>query len=429
MNLCFISFHCCPFSLLGGDGTGGMNVYIREITAALSRFPDVTIDVFTRTQNPKIRDVKSISPRVRVIHMKGGPEAPLNRKHLYEFLPEFTRNVCAFLTDSGKPCDLIYSHYWLSGLVGVWIKQKTGLPLLHAYHTLGFLKRQAAEGTYEEHSERISVERHLAHISDRIISSSHYEKHQLLKEYNISPSKVCVVHPGVNSRLFSPANEPEPPHKNDKEEKEKHLLYVGRIEPEKGLLTLVEALSLIKKEAFHLYKRMTLTVIGGGDRLRDHPRNSEINKIKKWIAEKGLTRKVLFSGSKKQNELKIYYSKADVLVMPSLYESFGLVTLEALSCGTPVIASRIGELQTIIRQGENGLLFPAGDSRKLAGRIIEFFSSQNAAWNGDKIRGDALKRFSWGKTAIETYALCREILMPFRPAKTISRCDEIPPPV
>ncbi len=140
MKICAISFHCCPFSLLGGDGTGGMNVYLRELCSALTSFPEVKIDIFTRIQNPKIREIKYLSPQARVVHLRGGPERPMDRTKLYDFIPEFSRNLESFICQERESYELVYSHYWLSGVVGEELKQKFNLPLVHIYHTLAFLK-------------------------------------------------------------------------------------------------------------------------------------------------------------------------------------------------------------------------------------------------------------------------------------------------
>jgi len=394
---------------LGGDGTGGMNVYLRELSSSFSNFPEVKIDIFTRIQNPKIREIRHFSPQARVVHLKGGPERPIDRVKLYGFLPEFHENLESFIIRERESYDLIYTHYWLSGLVGEKLRLRFNLPLINIYHTLAFLKGIVLANNGTEHKSRIRAERHLAHVSDALISSSEKERRNLIDEYEILPSKVKVIYPGVNRKIFYPFKSREVLKEIHCKEDDRVLLFVGRIDPVKGLMTVIDALELLKLREVPLYDKLKLIVIGGGRKTIDLPRSKEFIRIKRAIKEKNLRGKVQFLGSKKQDELRKYYSVADTLVFPSLYESFGLVALEALACGTPVIASRIGEMTTIIREGKNGLSFSPDDPFSLSNALKYFFSNEIRLWPRDRIHQNVINNFSWDKTAAETYNLFREI--------------------
>jgi len=424
MKICAISFHCCPFSLLGGDGTGGMNVYLRELCSALTSFPEVKIDIFTRIQNPKMREIKYLSPQARVVHLRGGPERPMDRTRLYEFLPEFSKNMESFIGQERESYDLVYSHYWLSGLVGEAIKQKFNLPLVHIYHTLAFLKERALREESREHKSRIEAERHLAYVSDAIISSSEDEMQSLVDEYRITSSKGRVIYPGVNKKLFYPLEERAVLQEMRAGEKDRIILYVGRVDPAKGLKTVIEALELLKKKDSPLYSQLKLIVVGGGKKGEDVPGNKEFIRIKESIKEKKLSGKVIFLGSKKQSHLHKYYSAAEGLVMPSLYESFGLVPLEAMACGTPVLVSRIGEMRRIVQEGKNGFSFPPDDPSSLVRCLDYFFSNKESLWDREKIRQNVTKNFSWENTAEETYSLFRKLRREKASITTISPHDE-----
>jgi D-inositol-3-phosphate glycosyltransferase len=414
---------------LGGDGTGGMNVYLRELCSALTSYPKAKIDIFTRIQNPKIREIKYLSPQARVVHLRGGPERPMDRTKLYDFLPEFSKNLKSFICQERESYDLVYSHYWLSGLVGKEIRQKLNLPLVHIYHTLAFLKERALREESREHKSRIEAERQLAYVADAIISSSEEEIQSLVDEYGISSSKGRVIYPGVNEKLFYPLEDRMVLREMRCEKKDRILLYVGRIDPAKGLMNVIEALELLKKKDLSLYNQLKLIVIGGGRKKDDFPRNKEFIRIKKSIREKKLAGKVIFLGSKKQSELKKYYSAAEVLVMPSLYESFGLVPVEAMACGTPAIVSRIGEMRNTVQEGKNGFLFPPNNPSSLASCLEHFFSNKESLWNAEKIRQSAVKNFSWEKTAEETYALFKKLSMEKTSLTTIFQPGESPQPV
>ncbi len=429
MKICAISFHCCPFSLLGGDGTGGMNVYLRELCSALTSFPEVKIDIFTRIQNPKIREIKYLSPQARVVHLRGGPERPMDRTKLHDFLPEFSRNLESFICQERENYDLVYSHYWFSGLVGEGVRQKFNLPLVHIYHTLAFLKERALREESREHKGRIEAERHLAHVSDAIISSSEDEMQSLVDEYGIPSSKGRIIYPGVNKKLFYRLEDRMVLQEMRWREKDKIILYVGRIDPAKGLMTVIEALELLKKRDLSLYSQLKLIVVGGGRKKEDLPGNKEYIRIKKSIREKKLTGKVIFLGSKKQSELKKYYSAAEALVIPSFYESFGLVPVEAMACGTPALVSRIGEMRNIVKEGKSGFSFPPDNPSSLASCLEHFFSNKENLWDRERIRQSAVKNFSWGKTAEETYYLFRRLRREKASITTISQPDESPRPV
>jgi D-inositol-3-phosphate glycosyltransferase len=406
-----------------------MNVYLRELCSALTSFPEVKIDIFTRIQNPKIREIKYFSPQARVVHLRGGPERPMDRTKLYDFLPEFSRNLESFICKERESYDLVYSHYWLSGLVGEEIKQKFNLPLVHIYHTIAFLKERALREDSREHENRIEAERHLAYVSDAIISSSEEEIQSLVDEYGIPSSKGKVIYPGVNKKLFYPLMDRMVLREMQHEEKDRIILYVGRIDPAKGLMTVIEALELLKKRHIPLYSQLKLIVVGGGRKKEDLPGNKEFIRIKESIREKKLAGKVIFLGSKNQSELKKYYSVAEALVMPSLYESFGLVPVEAMACGTPALVSRIGEMRYIVQEGKNGFSFHPNSAASLAKCLEHFFSNKKSLWNDEKIRQSAVKNFSWERTAEETYSLFRKLRREKASITTISQPDESLRPV
>jgi len=426
MRICTISYHCCPYSLMGKDGIGGMNVYLRELCSTLSAFPDVELDVFTRCQDKHLAEVKKLNPKLRIIHLSGGPQLPLERIFLYDFINDFSDNLLEFIQKEQKKYDLIFSHYWLSGLIGERIKQSISLPLVHVFHTLAFLKGRAF-GLDGDHPCRLKAEEHLAMIADLIISSSSQEKRALIDEYGIDPSQVQVIFPGVNADRFLSEGCKYSGRFPENKEKEHVLLYVGRIEPIKGFDSLVEAINRLKQKNSSFYRRLKLLVIGGGT-LNDLNRSPELKRIRNMIKKNSLDDKIIFLGSKKQDQLPGYYSAADALIVPSLYESFGLVVLEALACGTPVLLSRIGQMRTIIEEGKNGFSFQAGSPRSIADMIEQFFKHKDNFWKSDKIREKVVQRFSWDKTASEVLAAFISLKVKPSGTTTIFQCDESPLP-
>lgn len=421
MKICTISFHSCPYSSLGGNGSGGMSVYLRQLTGALVDFPDVSADILTRSQTPGCAEAKDISPQIRVVQLKGGPEYPIDRKNLFEFLPEFSQNLEDYIHREKIKYNIIHSHYWLSGLAGGYIKNKLGLPLVHTYHTLGFMKDRALG--QKEHKDRANSERHLSHISDFIISPSAEERESLLLEYGVLPSKVKVVYPGVNPRLFYPVESRAILKKTGYNEDDFILLFVGRIEPVKGLMSVIDALQILKGNHPSLFEKARLLVIGGGKKDEELSTNKEVIRIKGAIEQHGLKDKVFFLGSVEQTQLQKYYSIADVLVVPSLYESFGLVTVEALACGTPVIVSQIGKMKSIVKEGKNGFSFRPSDPISLWQAIENLHAHRDQLWCRSSIRDDVIQRFSWDSTAEKTYQIFEDLVLKPPQSKTIFQPD------
>jgi len=427
MKICMLSFHCCPFSPIGGDGVGGMSVYLKELSSVLTDNPDVAIDIFTRVQKPSIRGVRHLRSNLRVIHLKGGPEYPCDRKNLYEHLPEFAMNLEGFMLQEKDEYDLVYSHYWLSGVVGEWLKYRIDLPLVHTYHTLAFLKGRAL-GSHE-HGERIEVERRLALNAEMIISTSAEEKESLIVETGTSPENIRVIYPGINKKMFFPSWDKKILSEIGCAENDRILLYVGRIEPVKGLMSVIEAIEILKNKNSDFSRRLKLIVIGGGEKNRDFEKNREVLRIERAVKSKSLEKNIMFLGSKKQDQLKKFYSAADALIVPSLYESFGLVVLEALACGTPILVSQIGKMKTIVEEGMNGFCFQPNKSEALATSIEYFYRHKHELWSAEKIRRDIIEKFSWEKTGKETFRSFEEFLKKRRMPTTIYQPGERPQPV
>jgi len=353
----------------------------------------------------------------------------VDRTQLYAFLPEFTRNLESFIVQNKEDYDLVYTHYWLSGLVGKRIKNKFNLPLVHIYHTLAFMKMRALESENREHPSRLRSEQSLAHESDAIISSSRNEMQNLLDEYRISRSKIKVIYPGVNKTLFFPLYGGDAPPDLKRKKGERILLYVGRIVPVKGLMTVFDALCLLRENDAPLYNLLKFVIIGGGRDNKDLLKNKEYMRLKESIEKNKLDGKIIFLGSKKQSQLRRYFSVSDALVVPSLYESFGLVAVEALACGTPVIVSRVGELASLVREGKNGFSFHPNDPSSLADCLKHFFSHKEYLFGRERIRREVLNIFSWEKTASETYSFLRKVAGERVPLTTIFQPDGIPRPV
>jgi len=378
MNIAMLSYHTCPLAVLGGKDTGGMNVYVRELTRFLGRV-GVHVDVFTRSMDEHIPQVShDLGFFNRVVHVPAGPEIFLKKDQLTSFTDEFAERVIEFAVKKNIRYDLVHAHYWLSGVAGMRLKEAWNVPMLQMFHTLGLMKQRIARSPDEhEGAYRIEGERAVMEGADRIIAATEAERMQLEMLYGINHQKVTIIPPGVNIHHFYPIPKEEAKEAIGISPGERMALFVGRIEPLKGVDTLIRAMAIVKQ----ICKRFTcphyLVIIGGDPDEDSEKLNSEMGRLQALCRDLGLDDIVIFLGKRGQNTLPYYYSAAEVVVMPSFYESFGMVALEAMACGTPVIASEVGGLAYLIKEGETGFFVPAQDPEALAEKLRLIFVDQD----------------------------------------------------
>jgi D-inositol-3-phosphate glycosyltransferase len=391
-----LSVHTCPLAVLGGKETGGMNVYVRELARELSR-TGVAVDVFTRSQNPTIPRVVPLAERARVVHVRAGAPAPMPRERVHDHLDEFVAGVEAWRTDTGVDYDLVHGHYWLSGVAGLALRERWDVPLVQMFHTLGRLKNGAGVAAEREPALRIAEERRIVARGDRLVAANVIERGQLVREYAADPARIAVIPCGVDTALFAPGDRdaaraslglPAGP----------LLLYVGRIAPIKGLATLVDAVGCLRGRGHPA----RLVVVGGE---ADEPRDGHEAELRRHCARQGLAAAITFVGAQPQERLRDYYVAADVTVLPSYYESFGMVALEAMACGSAVVASRVGGLQTTVRDGVTGVLVAEGDPCALADTIERVLDDGALRW---RLGREGVRWAAGHRWPCVAEAVCRE---------------------
>jgi D-inositol-3-phosphate glycosyltransferase len=373
-RVAMLSVHTCPLAMLGGKETGGMNVYVRDLGDELSR-RGIAVDVFTRSQNPHLPHVMhQLGPNGRVIHIPTGPEEPYDKNKVFDHLPEFVDGVLQFAEDEGVQYDVIHSHYWLSGWAARELRAEWNVPIVQMFHTLGKMKNMVANGPSEfETARRIEVETEIVHFADRLVAATPTEREQLIQLYGADPRTISVVPPGVDLAHFHPMSKRIAQQHIGVESHDWMVLFVGRIEPLKGVDTLIRAMALLAYECPTWVSRLSLAIIGGDPNTNE---NAEMERLKAMHAELKLGDLVVFLGAKDQNTLQYYYNAAEAVVMPSHYESFGMVALEAMACGTPVIASDVGGLSHLVRDGETGFHVPNGDHVALASTLARLLQDE-----------------------------------------------------
>jgi D-inositol-3-phosphate glycosyltransferase len=397
LHVAMLSVHTCPLAALGGKETGGMNVYVREVSRELGRM-GVGVDVFTRSQDPSIPRVVSLGERARVVHLAAGPEASMARERVYDHLDEFVDGVDAWRIAGSIDYDLIHAHYWLSGVAALTLKARWSVPVLQMFHTLGRLKNRVARSAAElEPRVRLDEETRIVSETDRIVAANVVERAELLRDYAAHASRIATIPCGVDTDLFSPGDRAEARRRLGLDERPL-LLWVGRIAPIKGLDTLLDAVARLSARGH----AVQLLVVGGE---ADEPADGPEASLRRRIARLGLDGAVRFIGPQPQSVLPAYYVASDVTVLPSYYESFGMVALEAMACGSPVVASRVGGLVTTVRDGVTGFLVPDGDVGALVERIESLLADPDLRW---RVGREGVRWAAQHRWACVAEAVCKE---------------------
>ena len=396
MRVAMLSYHTCPLATLGGKQTGGMNVYVRELTRFLG-MAGIQVDVFTRSQDDHVPHVlHDLGYGNRIVHIPAGAETPLPNQELASHIPQFVEGILQFAKEKDVRYDLVHSHYWMSGMAALELKQAWNVPVAQMFHTLVLMKNRVArdssqlEGPYREEGERKVMQQ-----ADRIIAATPAELAQLQFLYKLDKRKITIIPPGVDTARFYPIAAEEarefigiPPH-------DRMILFVGRIEPLKGLETLIQAIAALRPTGLLTDCPHYLAVIGGEPEVSQEEMSAEMARLQDLVKNLGLNDLVLFLGKRSQDTLPYYYSAADVLVMPSHYESFGMVALEAMACGTPVIATQVGGLAFLVKDGETGFVVPDDDPVAMGERLAQLICQDNLRKKLGEQAHTYAQQYSW----------------------------------
>ena len=341
-RVALISYHTCPLAAPGQGKAGGMNVHVRELAKAMAN-RGVTVDVFTREHDYQCDGGEAESDGVKYVHVPAGPHAaPLG--DLPNYLDEFVAGVGEYQQRNNVRYLAIHSHYWLSGWAGSRLAAAIGTPQVVTFHTLSRIKLQSRSGEQEPAVRQETEERIIAE-ADCVVAFSPHERDAMVRLYGADRNQVSLIPCGVDLSRFRPIGRTEARQQLGLNG-HKVMLYVGRIEPLKGADLLLHAAASLESE-----EGVQVLVVGS-----DADGSGELERLHQLSDELQLGDTVEFVGRVPQDRLALYYSAADVCVVPSFYESFGLAALESMACGTPVVASRVGGLSTIVQHGRTGYL-------------------------------------------------------------------------
>ena len=394
-QVAYLSMHTSPLLQPGTGDAGGLNVYVDELARTMAQ-RGVAVDVYTRRTSPTQPAVVDVTDGYRVHHVTAGPQEPIAVAELPRWIALFTEGVIRAIAAGPKP-DVIHSHYWISGWAGVLVKEALDVPLANSFHTLGRIKDLGRRDDENPASPmRILTEEEVIARSDCVIASTPFEFDDLLDHYGANPERLCTSPPGIDHDVFRPGDKAAARHELGLGE-EPLVLFAGRIQALKGLDVAIGALSHMKAPA-------ELLIVGGPS---GPAGDAEIAHLAALANGLCVNHRVHLVSPQPHNRLAEYYRAADVLVMPSRSETFGLVAAEAQACGLPVVASRIGGLPYVVADGKSGLLVDVGDEPGFAAALDRILL--DSEFHAELVDGALAKseEFSWRATSdrlLELYA-------------------------
>lgn len=402
--IALISDHADHAAAIGVEEASGQNVYVRQVGEKLAAL-GWQVDMFTRKSNADEPTLVEHSPYCRTILLKAGPEEFIPRDKLFAYMPEFIESFQAWQNKECISYPLIHSNYWLSAWVGLELKKQKQIQLVHTYHSLGAVKYEAIVSRPPIAATRLTVEKQILEQANCVVATSPQEHDSL--RHLISPwGNIEIIPCGTDTDHFHLMSKAEARAKIGLNQEEKIVLYVGRFDIRKGIETLVRSCAKLKSNYLPPLK---LVIVGGCSHQRAD--GEERGRIEKIVQEVGLSQQTLFAGQIGHDCLPFYYAAADVCVIPSHYEPFGLVAIEAMACGTPVVASDVGGLKFTVLPEETGLLVPPKDIDAFANAIQKILRDE--LWV-TKLRIQASanvnQRFSWTSVGIQLSDLYRRLL-------------------
>jgi len=394
-QVAYLALHTSPLSQPGTGNAGGMNVYVDELARTMAGYGIASV-VFTRRTDLHQPVVVEPAPGYRVVHVGAGPPIPMAIGELAPLVPRFAERVVDWITTNQERFDVIHSHYWLSGRAGVLVKEALDLPLANSFHTLGRVK-DVSQRTGEplSPSVRLRSEEEVIALADCVVAATPYEFDELLEHYGASPERMRVSPPGVDHRLFSPGDRGEARHRLGLG-KEPIVLFVGRIQAHKGIDTAIRMLAAMPSSVLAGDGPPQLIIVGGPSGPHGE---AELADLRSLAADLGLSHRVRLVPPQPHDQLADFYRAADVLVMPSRSESFGLVAVEAQACGLPVVAARVGGLAYTVADTESGLLVEGHEPEPFAAATTAILDHPEFRTKLSEGAADFAARFSWPAAA------------------------------
>lgn len=400
-RIAFISEHASPLAALGGADAGGQNVYVGEVARQLALM-GYQIDIFTRREDRKLPQVVPFGDKIRIIHVNAGPAEDIPKETLLQYMPAFKTDMLRFMQKEQLSYDLVHANFFMSALVAMELKKDTGIPFVVTFHALGHIRRIHQGDNDQFPKERITIEENAVKEASLVIAECPQDREDLMKYYNAPAEKITIIPCGVNTDELYPVNKSVARSLLGLPYDEKILLQLGRMVPRKGVDNVIRALAKVKCRN----AKMRLLIVGG-----DADTAKELSRLKQLADELKVSDKVYFLGQKSREDLKYYYTAADLFITTPWYEPFGITPLEAMACGTPVIGSNVGGIKFSVADGHTGALVPPKDPDALARRITALLQSPAVL---REMGNNALRRvnklFTWELVARDMQTVYERII-------------------
>ncbi|MFT3859543.1 MAG: glycosyltransferase family 1 protein [Aquabacterium sp.] len=400
LRIALISEHASPLAVSGGVDAGGQNVYVAQVARCLAQMGH-QVDVLTRRDNPDQPTVVHMRPGVRVVHIEAGPASFIPKEELLAHMPEFTRS-CEALLRNGASYDVVHANFFMSGLVAQHLKEALGLPYVITFHALGLVRREHQGSADAFPPARIDIEQRLVDNADAIIAECPQDELDLARLYRADPHKLRMVPCGFDTAEFGPMNRQQARTALGLNPQDFVILQLGRLVPRKGIDNVIRSLAHLPASV-----PARLLVVGGDGAEPDEARTPEIRRLKEVALECGVLDKVTFTGHRHRAELRRYYAAANVFTTTPWYEPFGITPLEAMACGTPVVASNVGGLPYSVTDGVTGYLVPPREPAMLAHCLAHLHANPRLAMAMGRAGIRRVRSlFTWERVAqllLETY--------------------------
>jgi D-inositol-3-phosphate glycosyltransferase len=398
------SMHTSPLAQPGAGDGGGMNVYVRALASGLAR-AGVECDVYTRAEHRAQPTVVEVEPGFTVLHVDAGPRTHVPKHALHDLVDVFVDNAMLLMLER-EPVEVLHGNYWLSGAVAHRLKHLLDVPLVATFHTLARVKADAGVDDDAEH--RSITEQQVIACADLMLASTHDERAQLASLYDADEARIEIVPPGVDHHVFFPGDRAAARHRLGVDAP-RMLLFVGRIQPLKGIDLAVRTLAVLDDPK-------TALVVVGGPSGTDGTR--ELHSARQLADDLGVADRIRWVRPQRHDHLADYYRAADVCIVPSHSESFGLVALEAAACGTPVVAAAVGGLRSLVDHEHTGYLVESRDPAHFAGPVDRLLSDVILAGEMGVSAAARSLRYSWDMTAARLRRLYGDLV-----ARGLVRCD------
>jgi hypothetical protein len=396
-KIALISEHASPLAQVGSTDSGGQNVYIAQLARQLARL-GYLVDVFTRRDSESQEQVVDWSLGVRVVHVPAGPAHFIPKEAMLPHMEQFGRFVIRFARRQRLSYDLVHANFFMSGMVAQQIKRKLGIPFVMTFHALGRVRRLSQGQADGFPDVRFTIEEALMQDADRVIAECLQDQHDMEQLYGAPSERIDVVPCGFDPDEFWPVTV-DARQQLGLDRDEFIILQLGRMVPRKGVDNVIRAVALLR----HQYQvQARLLVVGGNATEPDPVTTPELGRLMALAQSLGIEQSISFTGQRPRDQLRYYYSAANVFVTTPWYEPFGITPVEAMACGTPVVGTAVGGIKTTVVDGETGYLVPPKDPVVLAERLAWLHQhpqvAQRMGWAGMR---RAYQHFTWRHVATQ----------------------------